>query len=156
MKHPYYIVLADDHIRFRQAMRKILEEISGIKVVGEAGDRRELFELLEQSRPEMVILDVSMADLRGREGAQLIKLRYPGMKILIMVMDQAREYLSYGLAAGATGILPKQYVAGQIAGAIAAVRRGKIFLPPQTPEKSCPWTTASPATDPGQSGVNNY
>jgi DNA-binding NarL/FixJ family response regulator len=155
MDRPYLIVLADDHIRFRREMRKILEELSGIKVVGEAGDRRELFELLEQSRPEMVILDVAMADLRGREGAYLIKLRYPGMKIMIMVMDHAREYLSYGLAAGATGILPKQYVAGQIAGAIAAVRRGKIFLPPQTPEKSNPWTTTTAATDPAQFGVDS-
>ena len=55
-----------------------------------------------------------------------------------MVMDQEHEYLTYGLAAGAAGILPKQYVAGQMARAITAVRQGKIYVPPQAPGKNSP------------------
>jgi DNA-binding NarL/FixJ family response regulator len=151
MDRPYFIVLADDHIRFRREMRKILEEIPGIKVTGEAGNRRELFEILEESPPEMVILDISMPDLRAGEGTQLIKLKYPDMKVLIMIMDQEKEYLYHGLAVGAAGVLPKQYVAGQISEAIAAVRQGKIYLPPQSPGKSSPWTPAPTATGPDKS-----
>jgi DNA-binding NarL/FixJ family response regulator len=133
MDRPYLIILADDHIRFRREMRKILEEIPGVKVMGEAGNRRELFELLQQSQPQMVILDISMPDLRAGEGTQLIKRQYPDIKVLIMVMDQEKEYLSHGLAVGAAGVLPKQYVAGQLSGAIAAIRQGKIYLPPRAP-----------------------
>jgi DNA-binding NarL/FixJ family response regulator len=131
MDRPYYIILADHHIRFRREIRKVLEESPDIKVAGEAGNRLELFELLKQSPPQMVILDLIMPDLRADEGTRLIKLHYPGVKVLIMVMDQAREYLSHGLAAGAEGILAKQDVAGQIFRAIAAVRKGKIYLPPR-------------------------
>ena len=127
----YTIVLADAHVRFRREMRKILEEHPDITVLGEAGNRHELFELLKQSPPAMVILDVSMPDLRAREGIRLIKLHYPEVQVLIMVMDQEPEYLSQGLATGAAGVLAKQYVAGQIFLAIAAVRRGEVYIPPR-------------------------
>jgi DNA-binding NarL/FixJ family response regulator len=132
MNRPYFVVLADDHAQFRRELRKVLDEIPGIKVTGEAGNRQELFDLLQKSPPEMVILDMAIPGLRAGEGAQLIKGQYPKIKVLIMVMDQEREYLNHELAAGAAGVLPKQYVAGQISGAITTVRQGKIYLPPQT------------------------
>jgi len=127
----YLIILADAHVRFRRELRKILEEHPGLKVLGEANDRYELFDLLKQSPPAMVILDVSLPDLRAREGIRLIKLHYPEVQVLIMVMDQEPEYLSQGLATGAAGVLAKQYVAGQIFLAIAAVRRGEVYIPPR-------------------------
>jgi two-component system response regulator DegU len=152
---PYYILLADDHVGFRREVRKILEEIPDVKVTGEAGNRRELFELLQQSPPKLVILDMSMPDLRAGEATQLIKLHYPEIKVLIMVMDQGREYLTHGLASGAAGVLPKQYVAGEIARAITAVRQGKIYLPPQAPGNNSLRNTGPTATGPGQSGWDN-
>jgi len=148
MAHPYCILLADDHVGFRREVRKILEEIPGVKITGEAGNRRELFELLRQSPPKLVILDMAMPDLRAGEGTQLIKLHYPETEVLIMVMDQEREYLSRGLAAGAAGVLPKQYVAKEISRAITAVRQGKIYLPPQAPGKNFHRIAASTATGP--------
>jgi len=155
MDRPYYILLADDHVGFRREVRKILEEIPGVKVTGEAGNRAELFELLRQSPPKLVILDMSMPDLRAGEGTRLIKLHYPETKVLIMVMDQEHEYLTYGLAAGAAGILPKQYMAGQIVRAIAAIRQGKIYLPPPGPGKNSPRMAAPTATGLGRCGRDN-
>jgi DNA-binding NarL/FixJ family response regulator len=153
MDRPYCILLADGHIRFRREVRKILEEIPGVKVTGEAGNRRELFERLRQSPPQLVILDISMPDLRAGEATQLIKLHYPETKVLIMVMDQEHEYLTYGLAAGAAGILPKQYVAGQIARAITTIRQGKIYLPPQALGKNSPaWRSPRPPAWPVRLG----
>ncbi len=131
MDRPYYILLADDHVRFRRAVRRILEEIPGVRVTGEAGNRGELLEQLQQSPPGMVILDMSMPDLRAGEGTRLIKMLYPDIKVLIMVMDHEREYLTHGLAAGAAGVLHKQHVAGQIARAIRTIRQGRIYSPSQ-------------------------
>jgi DNA-binding NarL/FixJ family response regulator len=153
MDRPYCILLADDHVGFRREVRKILEEIPDVKVTGEAGNRRELFELLRQSPPKLVILDMSMPDLRAGEGTQLIKLHYPEIKVLIMVMDQESEYLTHGLAAGAAGVLPKQYVAGQISRAITAVRQGKIYLPPQARGGKC---SPNWGADGHRSGWDNY
>lgn len=129
MAGQYAVVLADAHKGFRREMRKILEEHPDITVAGVAGNRQELFEILEQSRPAMVILCGAMPDLRTREGTHLIKRDYPEIKVLILVMDQEPEYFSHGLAAGAEGVLPKQYVAGHIFRAIAAVRQGKTYIP---------------------------
>jgi len=156
MGSPYLIVLADDHVRFRQEMRKILDELPGIKVTGEAGNRQELFELLRQSPVKLVILDISLPDLRAREGTQLIKRQYPEIKVLIMVLDQEREYLDYGLAAGAAGVLPKQYVAGEITRAIATVRQGKIYLPPQGVAESGKLMLAPIATREDQLEGDNF
>jgi len=155
MDRPYYIVLADDHAGFRREVRKILEEMPGVEVTGEAGNRRELFALLRQSPPKLVILDMSMPDLQAGEGTQLISLHYPKTKVLLMVMDQGSEYLIHGLAAGAAGVLPKQYVAGQIAQAITAIRQGKIYLPPQAPGGDSPRRVPPPATGPGRCGRGN-
>jgi len=146
MDRPYYILLADDHAGFRREVRKILEEIPGVQVTGEAGNRRELFELLGKSAPKLVILDISLPDLRAREGTRLITMHYPETRVLLMVLDQAREYLVHGLAAGAAGVLPKQHVGGQMARAITALRQGKIYVPPLTLENSVPRPSAPTAT----------
>jgi DNA-binding NarL/FixJ family response regulator len=138
MDQPYWVLLADDHVGFRREVRKVLEEIPGVKITGEAGNRRELFELLRQHPPKLVILDISMPGLRAGEATQLIKLHYPDIKVLIMVMGQEHAYLTYGLAAGAAGILPKQHVAGEIAVAITAVRQGRFYVPPQVLGKNSP------------------
>jgi DNA-binding NarL/FixJ family response regulator len=141
----YNVLLAVDHVGFRREVKKVLEEIPGLSVEGEAGNRRELFELLRQTAPALVILDQSLPDLRAEEGTQLIKRHDPAIKVLIMVMDQDGEYLTRGLAAGAAGILLKQYVGGQIPGAIAAIRQGKIYIPPQVREKISPrWAVPAP------------
>lgn len=156
MDRHYEILLADDHTGFRREVRKILEEIPGVRVTGEAGNRGELFELLWQSTPHLVILDLSMPDLRAGEGTQLIKLHYPETKVLIMVMDQGDEYLAHGLAAGAAGVLPKQYVAGQMARAIATIRQGEIYVPPQARRKNSPRWLAPTATGMGWCGWDNW
>jgi two-component system invasion response regulator UvrY len=155
MDRPYYILLADNHAGFRREVRKILEEIPGVKVTGEASNRRELFELLWQSPPKLVILDISLPDLRAREGTQFIKVHYPETQVLITVLDQESEYLHHGLAVGAAGVLQKQHVGGQIAVAINAVRQGKIYLPPQAPGKNSPSQAAPMSTGPCRAGGNN-
>jgi YesN/AraC family two-component response regulator len=70
---PYGIVLADDHVLFRRGIKKIIEEMDGLEVVGEANDGLELLELLKEKDPDLVILDISMPNLRGLEAAREIK-----------------------------------------------------------------------------------
>ena len=72
-----------------------------------------------------------------------------------MVMDQESEYLSYGLAAGAAGVLPKQYVAGQMARAITAMRQGKIYLPPRVPGNNAPRMAVATSAGPDRAGWDN-
>lgn len=57
---PYQIILADDHLMFRSALKRIIEEDGGLAVTGEAGDGLQLLELLKKTKPDMVILDISI------------------------------------------------------------------------------------------------
>jgi DNA-binding NarL/FixJ family response regulator len=127
---PYQIVLADDHLMFRQGIKRIIEESEGLVVVGEAGDGLELLEILKKSTPDMVILDISMPKLRGLEATLEIKAMYPEVKILILTMHKNREYLMQALSARTDGYLLKEDTDTQLIAAIESIRQGKIFLSP--------------------------
>lgn len=127
---PYRIVVADDHTLVRQGVRKILEGKDGVQVVGEAGDGIELLFLLNELKPNMVILDISMPNLQGIQTARQIKMKYVGMKILIMTMHKEREYLYEAISAGVEGYLLKEDAEKELFSAIETLREGKGFISP--------------------------
>ena len=127
---PYRIVLADDHTLVRQGVKKILEGKDDLRVVGEAGDGVELLFLLNELRPNMVVLDISMPNLQGIQAARQIKMKYPGIKILIMTMHKEREYLYEAISAGAEGYLLKEDAEKELFSAIETLREGKGFISP--------------------------
>lgn len=128
--NPYRIILADDHFLFRNGLKRIIEESQDLAVVGEAGDGLQLLELLKKTMPEMVILDISMPQLRGLEAAHEIKTAYPDIKILILTMHRNKEYLLQALSAKADGYLLKEDTDTQLIAAIESIRGGKIYLSP--------------------------
>ena len=124
------IVLADDHVMFRQGVRRIIEETPGLEVVGEANDGLELLRLLRDQKPELVLLDISMPLLRGLEATREIKKLYPRIKIILLTMHRTREFLQQGLEAGAEGFLLKQGTDFELLQAIQTVRGGEKFISP--------------------------
>jgi DNA-binding NarL/FixJ family response regulator len=132
---PYPIVLADDHVLFRQGIKKIIEEVEGLQVVGEAKDGLELLELLKKSCPALVILDISMPNLRGLDAAREIKKLYPQVKILLLTMHKKREFLQEGVEAGVDGFLVKEDADVELLQAVDAIRKGQKFFSPLLSEK---------------------
>jgi DNA-binding NarL/FixJ family response regulator len=127
---PYEIILADDHLMFRNGIRRIIEDSQGLAVIGEAGDGLQLLELLKKTKPDMVILDISMPNLRGLEATHEIKTSYPDVKILILTMHRNNEYLLQAMSAKADGYLLKEDTDTQLMAAIESIRGGKIYLSP--------------------------
>jgi len=127
---PYQIILADDHLMFRNGIKRIIEDAQNLSVIGEAGDGLQLLELLKKTKPNMVILDISMPKLRGLETTREIKTLYPDIKVLILTMHRNKEYLKQVLAAKADGYLLKEDTDRQLIAAIESIRGGKIFLSP--------------------------
>jgi DNA-binding NarL/FixJ family response regulator len=125
----YRIVLADDHAMMRQGLRKIMEGVADLEVIGEAGDGIELLALLERVIPHMVILDISMPNLRGIEALRQIKMKYPEVKVLILSMH--KEYLYQGFSAGADGYLLKEDADRELFSAIENIRQGRTYLSPR-------------------------
>ena len=127
---PYRIVLADDHVMFRQGIKNILERAEDLKVVGEAGDGLELLELLKKTTQDMVILDISMPKLRGLEATREIKVISPRVKVLILTMHKNKEYVYYAISAGAEGYLLKEDADMELFAAIEKIRQGGHYISP--------------------------
>ena len=127
---PYQIILADDHLMFRDGLKRIIEESKHLLVIGEASDGIQLLELLKKKQPDLVILDISMPKLRGLEATREIKTKYPDINVLILTMHRNKEYLLQALSAKADGYLLKEDTDTQLIAAIESIRGGKIFLSP--------------------------
>ncbi len=126
----YRVVLADDHALFRGGVRRILEEIKGVEVIGEAGDGLALLELLKTTTPDLVVLDISMPNLRGLEAIREIKKLQPRTHVLMLTMHKEGDYLSQALTAGASGYLLKQEADPELVNAVQTIRLGKTYLSP--------------------------
>jgi DNA-binding NarL/FixJ family response regulator len=130
MVSPYKIVLADDHVMFRRGVKKIIQGMAEVEVVGEAGDGLELLELLKKNIPHMVILDISMPNLRGLEATREIKTIHPEVKILILTMHKDKEYLYHAFSAGAEGFLLKEDADTELHAAIEKLKKGGTYVSP--------------------------
>lgn len=131
---PYRIILADDHAMLRHGLKRILSESPELEVIGEAGDGLELLNLVKQSKPHLIILDISMPNLRGIEAVHEIKAVCPDAKILILTMHKDSEYLRQAIAAGADGYLLKEDADTELFSAIQKIRQGKIYIAPKLSE----------------------
>jgi len=98
---PYCLVLADDHVLFREGIKSLLQRKTYFEIVGESSDGLELLRLLDKVTPQMVILDISMPSLRGIEAIHEIKTIHPDVKILILTMHKDKELLRQAITAGA-------------------------------------------------------
>jgi DNA-binding NarL/FixJ family response regulator len=125
---PYRIVLADDHALLRTGIKKIIEASEDMLVVGEASDGLELLDLLRKETPHLVILDISMPNLRGIEAASEIKQSYPEVEVLILSMHKKKEYLYHSFSAGAKGYVLKDDTDTELLTAIETIRGGGVYL----------------------------
>ena len=127
---PYTIILADDHAMLREGIRKIIERIEDARISGEANDGLELLELLKKSSPNLIILDISMPNLRGLEAIREIRKTYPKVKILVLTMHKKKEFLRQALRDGADGFLLKEDAGSELIRAVQTVRKGGKYLSP--------------------------
>jgi DNA-binding NarL/FixJ family response regulator len=119
---------------FQQGLKRILKERSDLEVVGEVGCGLELLKLLERLVPDLIILDISMPNLRGLEAIHEIKMNHPDVKILVLTMHKDKEYLHQAFTAGAEGYLLKEDADAELFSAIDRVRRGRIYVSPKLSE----------------------
>jgi len=128
---PYRILLADDHVLFREAMRKAIGDTKGLAVVGGVDDGLELMEFLKHTRPDLIILDLTMPNLSGLEAAREIKKLYPEVKILILSMHKSKGCLKGAFWVGVNGYLLKEDAFQDLMSAIETIRSGKEYISPR-------------------------
>ena len=122
------VVLADDHPVVRAGIRAELEKVGGTIVAGEAGDGREVIELVRSEKPDVVFMDISMRGLNGLEATARIAKDFPQVRVIILSMHQNEEYFWHALKAGASGYLLKKAATTELAAALEQVMAGEIYL----------------------------
>lgn len=125
------IIVADDHLLFREGIRAVLSGYSDMEVVGEASDGREAIERAKEHRPDIILMDIAMPGLGGLEATLEIKRLFPKVKVLILTQYDNREYLYRFLKAGVSGYVLKRAAGTELAAAIRGVYKGGTFLHPE-------------------------
>ena len=109
----YRVVLADDHVLIRHGIRIILSSDENLEVVGEVSNGDELLDILKDGAADLLILDISMPKVSGIELTEILKKRYPALKILVLTMHKNIRFLRRAISAGADGYLVKPFDEGK-------------------------------------------
>jgi DNA-binding NarL/FixJ family response regulator len=130
MGRPYSVVLADNHQLVRREVKRIIEDMGGLQVVGEASDGLQLLEVLKATVPDMIIVDISMPSLRDIVAIKKIKAFYVDIKVIFLSMYEHKEYLNYAMDNGADGFIFKLNLDMELIPAIEKIRCGEIYVSP--------------------------
>jgi two-component system response regulator NreC len=125
-----HILLADDHTIVRQGLKMILSSQSDLNVVGEAANGRDVVELAQKLKPDIVLLDVAMPELNGIEATRQMMQANPRLRILVLSMHKEAVYVREILKAGARGYLLKDVIDTELVNAVRSVARGDGYISP--------------------------
>jgi DNA-binding NarL/FixJ family response regulator len=126
----YKILLADDHTLVRAGIKSLLAGIPGFEVIAEADNGRDALKLVDEHRPDLVLLDIAMPELNGLEAASRIHRDHPEISVIILSMHSNEEYVLQALRAGASGYLLKDSAPTELELALRSVSRGETYLSP--------------------------
>jgi DNA-binding NarL/FixJ family response regulator len=122
------IVLADDHATVRQGLKLLIDAQADMEVVGEAGDGRAAIDRVEQFRPDVIVMDVSMPGMNGLNATRTLKALHPESRIVALTRYSDDAYLQELLRAGVAGYVLKQSASIELLQAIRAAAAGGQYL----------------------------
>lgn len=122
------VFLVDDHPLVREWLTQLLQRESDLAVCGEAEDTQEALQKIEESKPDVVIADISLKTTHGLELVKDLQVRYPSLPVLILSMHDESLYAERVLRAGAKGYITKQEATKKILPAIRQVLAGEIYI----------------------------
>src|SRR5579885_3068263 len=127
---PIRVLLADDHDILRQGLKLLLATQPDIQVVGEACTGIEAIEQTDKHTPDVVVMDISMAQMDGLEASRQIRMHQPETQVLILTMHESEEYFLQALRMGAAGYLVKKAAPADLCAAVRTIAHGGAFLYP--------------------------
>ncbi len=120
--------IAEDHLLVRQGMVSLLKQFEELNVIFDVGDGKELMAQLKEAKPDVVLLDIEMPHMNGREALEKIKVRYPRIKVIIISMHFEGPYIIEFIKKGANGFLPKNVDIEHIVDAIFSVHHDGYYF----------------------------
>jgi len=123
---PIKIIIADDQL-FIDGIRSILADDSGVEIVGEALNGRQVLQVLNNQKVGVILMDINMPVMDGVAATKEVLARFPDIKVLMLTMYNAENYISTMLEAGASGYL-KDANQEELLTAIRTVHRGEQYF----------------------------
>lgn len=127
---PLRVLLVDDHEVVRSGIKALLQATDDIVVTGEASTVREAIDEADRTRPDVVVMDVRLADGSGIEATREIRAKHPKTAVVMLTSFADDEALFASIMAGASGYVLKQVKGGELVRAIRTVGRGESLLDP--------------------------
>ena len=122
------VVVVDDHAIVRDGLVALLDALDGIDVVGSAADGREALHVVDEAAPDVVVMDIQMPQLDGIEATRFISGRHPGVRVVMLTMNEDDETVLSAIRAGASGYLLKGSGADEVLNAVrTAAAGGMVF-----------------------------
>lgn len=127
---PIRLVIVDDHALFRSGLVSLIQGMKGFQVVGEAGNGKEALDVVEQVKPDVVLMDVNMPVMGGVEAVQALREKQD-CRILMLTISKHDSDLFGAIAAGADGYLLKNATPEELSKSIQKVYEGMAVLSPE-------------------------
>lgn len=125
------IVLIDDHVLFREGIRRILDFENDFEVVAEGSDGENAMSLVDTYQPDVVLMDINMERVNGVEATKQLVEKYPQLKVIILSIHDDENYVTHALKSGAQGYLLKDMDSESLVQAIKIVSDGGAYLHPK-------------------------
>ena len=125
------VLIVDDHPLFRSGLRQVIEADSRLELAGETGDGVEASRLIQEGKPDVVVLDVNLPGQTGLEVARTIQEKKLRTRVIILTMHREEELINRALDLGVNGFVLKENATGNILDAIEAVAGGEHYLSPE-------------------------
>lgn len=123
-----HIIIAEDHQVLTDGIKAMLGDRDDMKIVGEASDGLEVFDLLRLHQVDIILLDLELPGMDGEEICRQLPIAYPEVKPLILTMHSEKERISTMMELGAKGYLLKNTGKAELIEAIHTVMRGETFF----------------------------
>lgn len=122
------ILLVDDHELVRTGIRKILDEVKGLKVIGEVETGEDAVKFCRQNQPDVVLMDMNMPGIGGLEATKKIIRYSPDIKVIVLTVHSEDPFPTKVMQIGAAGYLTKGAAPEEMVNAIRAVNSGQRYL----------------------------
>ena len=130
------IIIADDHTMFLQGIVSLLDVEENINIVGKATNGIELFQIIENSIPDIILLDISMPQMDGIQVTKIIKQKFPSVKILIVSTHSNIQMIAKLIRMGVDGYLLKNAEKRELLHAIETIQNGTTYFCKEVEEKN--------------------
>ncbi|GAB4400520.1 MAG: response regulator transcription factor [Anaerolineales bacterium] len=152
---PIKVLIADDHLFYREGVRALLSNVPEIEVIGEANNGEEAITQAKSLQPNVILMDLNMPGMNGIDATRKINETQPNMGVLVITMFDDDDSVFAAMRAGARGYLLKDADKDEVVRAIVAVERGEAIFSPAIAQRmmkyfAAPWASSNKKSQPDE------